>query len=95
MDIIRGNIHVDDLTTTSPTTTVVQNPDAHEHLDPLLKSQVKPAEAKPVSTVAAAKPPQVDVRKVTISGCEHFECVQNQKEPHAGSGGVDECDDGR
>ncbi len=77
-DIIGGNIHVDELTITSPTITVVQNPDGTSNLDPLLKSQGKSTEAKPASTAKAAKPLQVDVRKVTISGAS-ISSVQNQK----------------
>ena len=78
MDIIGGNIHVDDLTIMSPTIQVVQNPDGSSNLDPLTKSQGKTAEKKPESTGKAAKPLQVDVRKVTISGAS-VAMVQNQK----------------
>ena len=43
MDILGGNIHVDELTITSPVIQVVQNADGTSNLDPLLKSQEKTA----------------------------------------------------
>ena len=39
MDIIRGNIHVDEVTLSSPTVTLIQNPDGSSNLDPILKAQ--------------------------------------------------------
>ena len=67
MDILSGNIHVDDLTITSPTIQVVQNADGSSNLDPLMKSQKTTTEEKPTSAGKPAKPLKVDVRKVTIS----------------------------
>ena len=67
MDIIGGNIHVDDLTITSPVIQVVKNADGSSNLDPLMKSQKKPAEEKPKAPEKASKPLKVDVRKVTIA----------------------------
>ena len=67
MDIIGGKIHVDDLTITSPTIQVVQNPDGTSNLDPLTK-KAEPEKAKSGKAESGkGKPLQVDVRKVTIS----------------------------
>jgi len=35
MDIIRGNIHIDEAVLTSPTVTLVENPDKTSNLDPI------------------------------------------------------------
>src|SRR5215472_2955055 len=44
MDIISGNIHVDEVTLSSPTVTLVENPDKTSNLDPILKGfQGQPA----------------------------------------------------
>src|SRR3569833_509189 len=67
MDIIGGNIHVDDLTITSPVIQVVKNADGSSNLDPLMKSLKKSAGEKPKAPEKASKPLQVDVRKVTIA----------------------------
>src|SRR5215472_14588982 len=43
-DIIGGNIHVDEITLSSPTVTLVENPDKTSNLDPILKGfQGQPA----------------------------------------------------
>ncbi len=39
MDIIGGNIHVDEVAVSSPTVTLIQNPDGSTNLDPILKAQ--------------------------------------------------------
>ncbi|HEV2210399.1 MAG TPA: AsmA family protein [Verrucomicrobiae bacterium] len=67
MDIIHGNIHVDEVALTSPTINVVQNPDGSSNLDPLLKSQPSPKPAQP--TPANSKPMQIDIGKVNFSDC--------------------------
>jgi len=67
MDIIGGNIRVDDLTITSPVIQVVKNADGSSNLDPLMKAQQKPAGEKPKAPEKASKPLRVDVRKVTIA----------------------------
>ena len=65
MDIIKGNIRVDEVTLVSPTVTLIQNPDGTSNLDPLLKATAaKPAAPPPPS---AAKSPQIDVRKVALT----------------------------
>jgi uncharacterized protein involved in outer membrane biogenesis len=65
MDIIKGNIRVDEVALVSPTVTLIQNPDGTSNLDPLLKATAaKPAAPTPP---AAAKSPQIDVRKVALT----------------------------
>src|SRR5215831_13802514 len=39
MDIIRGHINVDEVSVSSPTFVLVENPDRTSNLDPILKSQ--------------------------------------------------------
>jgi hypothetical protein len=66
MDIIKGNIHVDEVTVKAPTVVLVQNPDGTSNLDPILKAmQQQPAKAKPEAK--SSKPPQIDVRKITVT----------------------------
>jgi len=69
MDIIGGNIHVDELTISSPTITVVKNPDGSSNLDGFPKSEKKQGSSKPL---------KLDVRKVTISNAS-VSMIQNQK----------------
>src|ERR1043166_9689643 len=69
MDIIRGNINVAEITLASPTVTLVENPDGSSNLDPITKGQKsKPAEAKPTAPSKPSKPPQVDVKKIALTG---------------------------
>ena len=65
-DILRGNIHVDEIALNSPTVELIQNPDGSSNLDPLLKAlRGKPAKAgKPKS--ASSKAPQIDLGKLTL-----------------------------
>ncbi len=70
MDIIRGNIHVDEVTLSSPTIVLVENLDGSSNLDPILKSQqAKPGEKnpEPVAKASVAKPPQIDFRKFALT----------------------------
>ena len=70
MDIIRGNIHVDEVTLASPTVVLVENPDGSNNLDPILKSQqAKPGEQRPAPAAKApgAKPLQIDLKKFTLT----------------------------
>lgn len=70
MDILRGNIHVDEVTLASPTVTLVANPDGSSNLDPLLKSQqAKPALQKPLPAAKAtgARPLQFDLRRFALT----------------------------
>src|SRR4051812_38553764 len=64
MDVIRGNIDVDEMTLSAPTVTLVQNPDGSSNLDPITKSQKeqpKEAEKKP------SKPTQLDLKKLSLT----------------------------
>lgn len=65
-DILRGNIHVDEIALNSPTMKLIQKPDGSSNLDPLLKAlQGKPAPAgkpKPASSTAA----HVDLGRLTL-----------------------------
>ncbi|HWW03641.1 MAG TPA: AsmA family protein [Candidatus Acidoferrum sp.] len=66
MDIIGGNIHVDEVTLSSPTVTLVENPDKTSNLDPILKAfQGKPAQ--PAQPAKSSKPMNVDVRKISLT----------------------------
>jgi len=68
MDIIRGNIHVDEVTLASPTVSLIQNADGSSNLDPIMKSQeAKPGEQKPAAKAPGAKPLQIDLKKFTLT----------------------------
>jgi uncharacterized protein involved in outer membrane biogenesis len=69
IDIIRGNIRVDEAVLDSPTVTLVEQADGSRNLDPLLKGLPQTApEKQPAapSKPPAAKPPQIDVKKVAL-----------------------------
>ncbi len=65
-DIIRGNIHVDEITLASPTVVLVQNPDGSSNLDPILKALSQPA-SKPSAPSKPSPPAQIDIRKVALT----------------------------
>ncbi len=70
MDIIRSNIHVDEVALVSPAVVLVENPDGSSNLDPILKSlQAKPGEQKPAAPAQApsAKPLQIDLKKFALT----------------------------
>ena len=65
MDIIRGNIHVDEVTLSTPMVTLVTNPDGSRNVDPILQAQKpSPAEKKPA---APGKPIQIDIKKIALT----------------------------
>src|SRR5579859_2423861 len=64
MDIIGGHINVDEVSLSSPTVVLVQNPDGTSNLDPILQSQKKQPETKPS---APSKPMRVNVKKVALT----------------------------
>ena len=66
MDIIRGNIHVDDLVLSSPTIVLTENPDGTSNLDPMKKAQ-KEKPAKKEQQAKPSKPTHIDVRKVSLT----------------------------
>jgi uncharacterized protein involved in outer membrane biogenesis len=56
MDIIKGNIRVEEVTVTAPTVCLIQNADGTSNLDPLLKAQLKQAGVPvPVPPVSRCK----------------------------------------
>ncbi|HTL18829.1 MAG TPA: AsmA family protein [Patescibacteria group bacterium] len=65
MDIIGGHINVDEVTLSSPTIVLVQNPDGTSNLDPILKSQKQ--EEKPSKPSTPSKPLQINVKKVELT----------------------------
>jgi uncharacterized protein involved in outer membrane biogenesis len=67
-DILRGNLRVDEIALVSPTVALVQNPDGTSNLDPLLKAlQAKPSAAQPAQPAKTSKPPQIDLRSLTLT----------------------------
>ena len=68
MDIIRGNINVDEVTLASPKIVLIQNPDGTSNLDPLLKSKKETSTAeKPSAPSKSSKPPVVDLKKLALT----------------------------
>src|SRR5437667_7344371 len=69
MDIIGGNIHVDEATLSSPTVVLIENPDGSSNLDPILKSQkeAKPKEQQPAPPGKPAKSIHLDVKKIALT----------------------------
>ena len=70
MDIINGNIRVDEVTVASPTVALIENADGTSNLDPLLKAQPEEAavpEPVPVAKPAAGKPLQIDLKKFALT----------------------------
>src|ERR1041385_454070 len=75
MDIVRGNIKVDEVTVTKPTIVLVENPDGSKNTDPLTKSkpeekpsaqkQPQPAPAEPEKK--KSKPLQLDLKKLSLA----------------------------
>jgi uncharacterized protein involved in outer membrane biogenesis len=82
MDIIKGNIHVDEVTVASPTVTLIENADGTSNLDPLLKAQPKqaaPPVPVPAAKPAAGKPLQIDLKKFALTDAT-IRRVQNYKD---------------
>jgi len=67
LDILGGNIRVDEASVVSPVVQIVQSPNGASNLDPLFKSQKKVAGQKPSPTNAASHPLKIDIRKLIIS----------------------------
>jgi len=73
MDIIGGKINVDEITISSPTVQIIENPDGTSNLDAFSKpKEAKPTEAPkkespPGTPPSAGKPPQLDVKKIVLS----------------------------
>src|SRR6266699_5150922 len=68
MDIVRGNIDVDEVTLASPTVTLVQNAEGSSNLDPITKSQKeKPKSEKEKAEKKSSKPTQLDLKKFALT----------------------------
>ena len=68
MDILRGNIHVDEVAVSSPTLILVENPDGSRNLDALLRGQKEKSLQKKTSEPAKpSKPVLIDLKKLTLS----------------------------
>ena len=66
--ILHGNLRVYEATLVSPTVALVENPDGSSNLDALLQaSGKKPSAARPSRPAKSSKPPQIDVRKITVN----------------------------
>ncbi len=72
-DIIRGNLHVDEIALYSPTIELVRNPDGSSNLDPLLKAlRGKSARTRPPKPVPSMAP-QIDLGKISLRGASIVE----------------------
>ena len=70
MDILKGNIRVDEVTVTSPMVTLIENEDGTSNLDPLLKAEPKQAALPvpvPLAKPAAGKPLMIDLKAVALT----------------------------
>jgi len=65
--ILGGNLRVYEAALVSPTVALVENPDGSSNLDALEASNKKPSESKPPRPGKSPKPPQIDLRKLTLS----------------------------
>jgi uncharacterized protein involved in outer membrane biogenesis len=66
--ILRGNLRVFEIALVSPTVSLDENPDGSSNLDALLQaSEKKPSESKPPHPGKSSKPPQIDLRNLTLS----------------------------
>lgn len=68
MNIIGGNIDIDEVALSSPTINLVENADGTSNLDPLLKSQKEKSKEKKPSEAKASKPTRIDLKKFALSG---------------------------
>ena len=65
--ILGGNLRVYEAALVSPTVELVENPDGSSNLDALKASNKKPSESKPPRPGKPSKPPQIDLRKLTLN----------------------------
>lgn len=66
MDIIGGNINVDEVAVSAPAIVLVQNPDGTSNLDPILKGQ-KAKPAQPAQPSKPSKPLRLDIKKIALT----------------------------
>lgn len=89
LDILGGNIHVDEIALVSPHIQLIQNADGTSNLGPILQAlQAKPA-AQPAAATAtkAAKPLQLDLGKLTVSDATIWQ-VKNHADGRSDVAGV-------
>ena len=69
MDIIGGNIHVEEAALASPTIVLVENPDGTSNLDPILKGKKEAPNPKEKQAQPSkpSKPTHLDVRKIALT----------------------------
>jgi len=64
MDILRGNIRVEEVVLSSPTVNLVENPDKSSNLDPILKSQQGKPTAEPPKP---SQPAQIELKTLVVT----------------------------
>src|SRR5260221_3721880 len=67
MDIIGGNIHVDEVLLSSPTIGLITNPDGSSNLDPITKSQQQKPKKTEGEPSKPSKATQIDLKKLTLT----------------------------
>jgi hypothetical protein len=90
LDIIGGNIHVDEVALVSPKIELIQNPDGTGNLDPILKAlQSGSTTNKPAPAPAASsgKPLKIDLGKLTVSDAAVFQ-IKNYADGRHDAAGV-------
>ncbi|HUA68895.1 MAG TPA: AsmA family protein, partial [Candidatus Saccharimonadales bacterium] len=66
-DILRGNIHVDEIALNSPMVELIENPDGSNNLEPLLQAlQRKSTGSEKPKPATSTKPPQIDLGKLAL-----------------------------
>jgi uncharacterized protein involved in outer membrane biogenesis len=74
--ILRGKPRISEIALVSPTVNLIENPDGSSNWDVLKASGKKPSESKPPRPGKSSKPPQIDLRKLTVSNAT-FRKVKN------------------
>jgi hypothetical protein len=73
-DILRGNIHVDEIALNSPTVELIQNPDGTSNLEPLLKAlRGKSTGARTPKPSTSPKAPQIDLGRLALRNASLME----------------------
>jgi len=65
--ILRGRPRIAEIALVSPTVNLVENPDGSSNFSMFKASEEKPSETRPARAGKSAKPPQIEVRKLTLS----------------------------
>ncbi|MGA2279163.1 MAG: AsmA family protein [Verrucomicrobiota bacterium] len=74
--ILRGKPRISEIALVSPTVNLIENPDGSSNWDALKSSEKKPSESKPPRPGKSSKPPQIEVRKATLSNAT-FRRIKN------------------